>query len=148
MRAEESVPVDDLVAYALFDIDPNIRRAHRPLFFFLVSLALLRAQNHLDADAVHDAVCDQMPTEQTLSRDDVDAAISSGVANGLVLIDDKDAYFLSDLREKQLNDARRALLNSEPCSTNIWGELSESEELTGSTKRASLRNLSLASKAS
>ncbi len=34
MRAEESVPVDDLVAYALFDIDPNIRRAHRPLFFF------------------------------------------------------------------------------------------------------------------
>lgn len=96
----------DLAAYAIFDVDPNVRSANKPLHFFMVSVALFDALDGLTPDELHDAVCAQMIVDHHLSADEVDAAVKLGVGPGLILLGDDGKLRLSAVRRAQLEQAR------------------------------------------
>ncbi len=89
----------DLVAYALFDIDPNVRDGARvPLHVFLVSVALLETGEPLNDGQLRSAVCSLLPVEQTIGEADIQEAISEVRRTQLIqaqvrLTDQRDAFY-------------------------------------------------------
>ena len=101
-----SLTVDELVAYVLFDADPRIAKAQRPLHSFLVSLALYGTADGLTDDEVYDGVVRLLPVDPSaVSQADVLAAISAHVELELVVRDGEGLLHLSEGRRTQLEDA-------------------------------------------
>jgi len=99
----------DLIAYAVFDANPDVGRTGTPLHFFMVSIALFDAPDGLGSDELHQSVCNQMLLDHTLSATDVDAAVRAGVAAGLVMCDKHHKFRLSAVRRAQLDSAKSRL---------------------------------------
>jgi hypothetical protein len=108
MNGEPSIP--DLVAYALFDLDPQVDAAQRPLHSFLVSLVLFDAQNGLADGQIHGEVVALLPLDPpSVSEDDVMTAIELHLRHDLVQRDETGRLHLSADRRSQLEAARTRL---------------------------------------
>jgi hypothetical protein len=101
--------IPDLVAFALWDLDPRVVNAQRPLHSFLVSLALLEAEKPLADEELYAAVGELLPIEATISTDDLAAAITLNLELHLLERDSDGRLDLSDLRRAQLRDAAERL---------------------------------------
>ncbi|MCW3002640.1 MAG: hypothetical protein JWQ20_1938 [Conexibacter sp.] len=99
----------DLVAYALFDVDPRVRDANRPLHFFMVSIALYEVQGSLTSDELHAAVCEQLVLDNGISIADVNAAVRVGLDTGLIVQTVEGGFCLGAVRRVQLDEARQRI---------------------------------------
>jgi hypothetical protein len=108
MSGDPSIP--DLVAYALFDLDPRVDAAQRPLHSFLVSLVLLDATNGLDDGQVYGAIVTLLPLDPpSVSETDVTTAIALHLKHDLAHRDETGRLHLSEVRRAQLKAARARL---------------------------------------
>jgi hypothetical protein len=100
--------ISDLVALALFDLDPRTAQAQQPLHTFLVSLALFGAPGGLTKSDVAEAVRALLPLEPNMLEADVEAAVELHLQNGLA-IEEGGVVTLSPERRTQLGDAAARL---------------------------------------
>jgi hypothetical protein len=108
MSAAPTIP--ELVAYTLFDLDPRVEAAQRPVHTFLVSLALLDAAEGLDDGEIHAEILGLLPLDPpSVSEDDVVTAIELHLDHDLVHRDGAGRLHLSAGRRSQLEEARSRL---------------------------------------
>jgi hypothetical protein len=103
----DSLSVEDLVAYALFDLDPRVNKAARPVHSFLVSLALFSTQDGLYEEELYERVTRLLPIDRrSISPPDVRQAIDLHLRLDLAYRDEAGALHLTARRRSQLADAR------------------------------------------
>lgn len=100
---------DELLAFALLDLDPRVQALQQPLHLFLVSLVLHRS-GPLRSDGLQTAVDRELPHGSAISADDVAQAVSAGVAAGLLERGpSEEEVRLTELRSTQLSTASSRL---------------------------------------
>lgn len=134
--------VEELVAYVLFDADPRIDRAQRPVHGFLVSLALFRASAGLTREELYASVVELLPTDgAAVVGNEIAVAVEAHIGDGLVREADGRLY-LSDARRAELEEARSRVVRKREA---FHGHLVKSVEDKGiplsSEDREHLRDL-------
>jgi hypothetical protein len=129
--------VAELVAYVLFDVDPRVDQAQRPLHSFLVSLALLDAHDGLEATEVYAAVKDLLPLDPpSVSEEEVFTAIETHVELRMVVADEQRRLHLSQSRRAQLERARESLAAKRSA---FYDHMVRAVEATGVTVTSEMR---------
>ena len=95
----------DLLAYALFDLDPRARCLRQPLLVFLISLALFERRAPADRDELLVACTAQFLNDDEIEREQIDRAVSASVAAGLLVDVGEGVVDLSEDRRRQLEQA-------------------------------------------
>lgn len=95
----------DLLAYALFDLDPRARCLRQPLLVFLVSLALFERGCAADRDELLEACKDQFLSDDEIDREQIDRVVAASTTAGLLVDLGEGTVDLSEDRREQLNQA-------------------------------------------
>jgi hypothetical protein len=116
----------DLLAYALFDLDPRVRSLRQPLLTFLVSLALFERGRPATREELLNACRDQFLSNDEMDRKQIDRVVSASTTAGLLVDAGGGAVDLSPNRRSQLNEAARRI---EAQRDAFHREISKSVEL-------------------
>jgi len=95
----------DLLAFALFDLDPRVRSLRQPLQIFLISLAIYELDKAVKRKEILSVCNKQFPAEDGLDAKELDTAISSGREIGVFELPAADLVDISADRRKQLAEA-------------------------------------------
>jgi hypothetical protein len=95
----------DLLAYALFDLDPRARCLRQPLLVFLVSLALFERGSPADREELLVACKEQFLSGDEIDRAQIDRVVAASTTAGLLVDVGEGTVDLSEERREQLTEA-------------------------------------------
>lgn len=99
-----SSELEDLLAFALYDVDEGVRQGEQPLYWFMVSTALYGGA--LTGAGVCEAVRGQLAVDSAVKQDQVDEAVVRGLQLKLLVRQQDGRLALSEVRRHQLDEAR------------------------------------------
>jgi hypothetical protein len=133
-RSLHTVP--ELVAYALFDLDPRVKQAQLPLYDFMVSLALYESDESMTETELVESVAELLPTGASVAHDQIHVAVDAHVELGLIDRDGAGELRLSALRYGQLDEARiRLVAHRTAFHDHMLGTVTERAALSGDEAR-------------
>lgn len=94
-----------LLAYALFDLDPRARCLREPLLVFLVSLALYERGRPADRDELLRACREQFLSRDKIDRGQIERVVAAMTKANLLVDAGEGAVDLTADRRRQLNEA-------------------------------------------
>lgn len=95
----------DLLAYALFDLDPRVQELRQPLLTFLISLALFELDRPATREELLTACSRQFLSGDQLPPDEIDQVIAVAVDYGLLTTTDQGMVDLSGKRREDMKGA-------------------------------------------
>jgi hypothetical protein len=99
----------NLLAYALFDLDPRARCLRQPLLVFLVSLALFERGRPADREELLVACTDLFLNDDEIDRGQIDRVVAACIGAGLLVDVGEGSIDLSEERREQLNEAAKRI---------------------------------------
>lgn len=101
--------ISDLLAYALFDLDPRVGSVREPLLTFLVSVALFEFERPAYREEIYAACKEQFLTESGITLDQVEYAVATAKKASLLVDTGDGRVDLSPHRRDQLEGAAQRI---------------------------------------
>ncbi len=101
--------LSDLLAYALFDLDPRVGSLREPLLTFLISVALFEFERPAYREEIHAACREQFLSENEITLDQIEHAVATAKKASLLVDTGDGRVDLSPHRRNQLTGAAKRI---------------------------------------